>query len=100
MLGDVMLELIEPLDDDSIYADFLREHGEGLHHVGLDVPNYANALATLEGKGVRDIAGGLYKGVRYAYLSTDRDLGFIGEIFDWPDERVQPPDRVYPPDRE
>jgi methylmalonyl-CoA/ethylmalonyl-CoA epimerase len=96
-VGDVSLELIQPLDEDSIYADFLRERGEGLHHLGLDVPDYAKALGALESKGLRNVTGGLYNGVRYAYLSTDRDLGFVSEIFDWPADRVQQPDAVYPP---
>ena len=97
MIGDVSLELIQPLDGDSIYADFLREHGEGLHHVGLQVPDYAKALAALESAGRRNLTGGLYNGVKYAYLSTERDLGFISEIFDWPPGLVQEPDAVYPP---
>lgn len=97
-IGDVSLELIQPLDGDSIYADFLREHGEGLHHVGLEVPDYAKALAALESTGHRNLTGGLYNGVKYAYLSTEQDLGFISEIFDWPAGLVQEPDAVYPPD--
>jgi len=66
--------LIGPLDEHSIYASFLRECGEGLHHVGLGVPDYDAALATLRGKGHRVLQGGRYKGVSYAYLSTERDL--------------------------
>ncbi|HEX3454099.1 MAG TPA: VOC family protein [Gaiellaceae bacterium] len=35
VVGGVMWELIQPLDDHSIYAKFLAEHGEGVHHVGM-----------------------------------------------------------------
>jgi hypothetical protein len=97
-IGETSLELIQPLDDDSLYADFLRDHGEGLHHVGMGVPDYAGALSLLHDKGNRTITGGVYNGVQYAYLSTDRDLGFISEIFDWPAGLVQEPDAVYPAD--
>jgi hypothetical protein len=97
-LGDVWLELIEPLDDASIYADFLRSHGEGLHHVGLAVPDYAGALALLERKGHRNVTSGVLNGVTFTYLSTEGDLGFLGEIFDWPPDVVPRPDAVYPPD--
>ena len=32
-------ELIQPLDDRSAYSAFLRERGEGVHHVAVDVPD-------------------------------------------------------------
>ena len=38
MVGSVQWELIEPLDDRSMYAEFLATKGEGLHHVGVGVP--------------------------------------------------------------
>jgi hypothetical protein len=98
MVGDVQLELIEPLDDSSIYADFLRSHGGGLHHLGLAAPGFRETKSLLEERGHRTITGGTYNGVEFAYLSTDRDLGFISEIFDWPDDLVQEPDAVYPPE--
>ena len=37
-VGGVMWELIEPLDDRSTYAEFLAEHGEGVHHVAMAGP--------------------------------------------------------------
>ncbi len=97
-VGSVFWELIQPLDDRSMYAEFLAERGEGLHHVGVGVRSYDEALATLRGKGHSVLQGGLYDGVKFAYLSTDRDLKAITEIFDWPAGLVQEPDAVYPPD--
>ena len=38
MVGSVQWELIQPLDDTSMYAEFLATKGEGLHHVGVGVP--------------------------------------------------------------
>jgi hypothetical protein len=96
-VGSVLWELIQPLDDRSIYAEFLAERGEGLHHVGVGTRDYAQALAELKEKGHSVLSGGLYNGVSFAYLSTDRDLKVITEIFDWPPGLVQEPDAVYPP---
>jgi catechol 2,3-dioxygenase-like lactoylglutathione lyase family enzyme len=96
-VGSVFWELIQPLDDRSMYAEFLAEKGEGLHHVGVGVRDYDEALATLRAKGHSVLQGGLYNGVRFSYLSTDRDLHAITEIFDWPPGLVQEPDAVYPP---
>ena len=97
MVGTTQWELIEPLDDRSIYAEFLAEKGGGLHHVGAGVRDYGDALEQLRGKGHAVLQGGLYNGVKFAYLSTDRDLGVITEIFDWPPGLKQEPDAVYPP---
>lgn len=96
MVGSVQWELIQPLDDRSMYAEFLASKGEGLHHVAVRVPNYHEALDTLVAKGRRVLQGGVYNGVTFSYLSTDEDLGVITEIFDWPQDVEQKPDAVYP----
>ncbi len=46
--GDVQLELVQPVEGDSIYQDWLDEHGEGLHHLNFlvdDVDAVAEILA-------------------------------------------------------
>ena len=96
MVGSVQWELIQPLDDRSMYADFLATKGEGLHHVALGVSDYSEALDTLRAKGRRVLQGGVYNGVTFSYLSTDDDLGVVTEIFDWPPGLEQKPDAVYP----
>jgi methylmalonyl-CoA/ethylmalonyl-CoA epimerase len=45
MIGHVQWELIEPLDDESIYARFLAEKGEGVHHIAVVAPNFDETLA-------------------------------------------------------
>jgi Glyoxalase/Bleomycin resistance protein/Dioxygenase superfamily len=98
MVGNLQWELIEPLDDNSIYADFLRDHGPGLQHVAMGVADYSQTIDLMHAKGHGVIQGGHYNGVSYAYLSTDRDLGFVSEIYD-SIPQGQKPDRVYPPER-
>jgi hypothetical protein len=96
-VGQVQWELIQPLDDESIYARFLAEKGEGLHHVGVAVPSYDDTISALADKGRRVILGGEYGGLNFAYLSTDEDLGVITEIFSGAPGDDQKPDAVYPP---
>jgi hypothetical protein len=50
-VGQVQWELVEPLDDESIYAQFLSERGPGLHHVGVAVASYEDALAEAARRG-------------------------------------------------
>jgi hypothetical protein len=96
-VGQVQWELVQPLDDDSVYARFLAEHGPGVHHVGVGVAGYDETLAELAGRGREVVLGGEYNGIRFAYLSTDDDLGVITEIFSGSPGEDQKPDRTYPP---
>ena len=95
-VGEVQWELIEPLDDDSVYARFLTEHGPGVHHIGVGVRDYEATLGELGGRGHDVLLGGEYNGIRFSYLSTDRDLGVITEVFSDAPGEDQKPDAVYP----
>ena len=54
MVGPMQLELIQPLEGENLYSDFLKEHGEGLHHLGhVMVDNTSEAIPALEKEGFR-----------------------------------------------
>ena len=36
--GPVVVELLQPLEGDSIYKEWLEEHGEGMHHIAVMRP--------------------------------------------------------------
>jgi methylmalonyl-CoA/ethylmalonyl-CoA epimerase len=96
-VGSVQLELIEPKDDRSIYAEFLREHGEGLHHVAFGVDDYSRVLELYGKRGEPILQGGNWKGLTYTYLDVRKDLGLIAEIYDIvPDFQLPGPAAVYP----
>ena len=52
-IAGLAIEIIEPLEGDTPHATFLREHGEGIQHIGFWVPNVRAATADLVGKGSR-----------------------------------------------
>ncbi len=52
-LGPVTFELLEPCAADHPVARFLDARGPGLHHVSLEVPDVAAALAACRKAGVR-----------------------------------------------
>ena len=52
-VNGVSFEMIEPLDGQSPWKDFLLAHGEGVHHVGFTVPDSDEARKVLESKGGR-----------------------------------------------
>ena len=81
MVGEVQWELIEPRDEESDYARFLAEKGEGVHHIAVAPTNYDRALAEQAKKGRAAVLSGTFSGLRVAYLPTEHDLGVIVEIF-------------------
>ena len=99
--GPLEFELIQPLDDRSIYAQSLEEHDQRphLHHLHCDVADYDVALAHFRSRGHRAKMSGGLNGGRFAYLSTDEEVGAIIEVHDWPGTWVPPePDMIYPPE--
>jgi len=81
MVGQVQWELIEPRDDESDYARFLAEKGEGVHHIAVAPTSYDRALAQEAQRGREAVLSGTFSGYRVAYLPTEHDLGVIVEIF-------------------
>jgi methylmalonyl-CoA/ethylmalonyl-CoA epimerase len=94
-VGQVQWELIEPLDEESVYARFVAETGGGLHHVGVAVPDFDEAVAEQAARGNGVLLGGEYKGIRFAYLDTVGDLGLVTEIFSGSPGADQRPDATY-----
>jgi methylmalonyl-CoA epimerase len=54
-LNGFTLELLEPLGKESFLHGFLAKHGEGLHHLTLDVPDAKKQIAELKEKGIKVI---------------------------------------------
>jgi len=95
MVGSIQWELVQPLEEHGVFADFLAAKGESVHHVAVGGRGYRELADAMEAKGRRVLQGGVYRGVAFSYMTTDEDLGVVTEIFDWPEGLVQTPDRVY-----
>jgi methylmalonyl-CoA/ethylmalonyl-CoA epimerase len=80
MVGHVMWELIEPLDKQSVYARFLAEKGEGVHHIAVATPSFDGMVAAQDKRGNNLVLSGTFSGIKVAYLPTDLDLGVVIEI--------------------
>lgn len=52
-LGQTRLELLQPLADDTTVGRFLARHGEGLHHLALNVSDLPGKLKILESQGIQ-----------------------------------------------
>lgn len=83
------MEIIEPIDGPNPYTPSLERHGgkDHIHHVRFDVPDFGEAVAYLEGLGLRTLmdarfAGGTRDSPRLVgkYVDTRDDLGFVLEV--------------------
>jgi len=81
-LGPIELELIQPLTGASIWADFLAEHGPGLHHIRYNVEDLEPVVAYLAGQGigVTQQASGIRPGTSWANFDTEGTAGFTIEV--------------------
>jgi catechol 2,3-dioxygenase-like lactoylglutathione lyase family enzyme len=81
-LGQVSLELIEPVGAPSTWQDQLGEHGDSLHHIAFEIKGMPEKVAHLESKGISLVQRGEYPGGRYAYLDGKAQLGAILELLE------------------
>lgn len=95
LIGGVQWELIEPLDEDGVYARFLAEKGGGVHHIAV-ASNFDAAVAHQTSQGKKLMLDGIFDGVRVAYLDTDRELGVATEIFTGTPRNELKPTSSYP----
>jgi 4-hydroxyphenylpyruvate dioxygenase-like putative hemolysin len=68
--GPLTIELLEPLDDKSIWSKFIAEKGEGIHHIALGVSNYDEMVETLSGQGHPLLVAAVFNGCRWCYFDT------------------------------
>ncbi len=82
-LGELQLEFIQVLDGTpKIYTDFLVQCGEGLHHVGINVPNLRKALDGVSDEGIKVLWSGTIYSVPFTYLDTQQRFGTIIELIE------------------
>jgi catechol 2,3-dioxygenase-like lactoylglutathione lyase family enzyme len=67
--GDTQLELIAPVQGESIYTDFLDRAGAGLHHICIETDDLERALAELDAEVVQ--RGLMPGGMEFAYVSAE-----------------------------
>jgi methylmalonyl-CoA/ethylmalonyl-CoA epimerase len=81
-MGQVELELIQPVEGESIYTDFLKEHGPGLHHIRFNVPEHEPVIKYLAQQDIEvsQMGSGLRPGTFWVNFNTEALIGFTMEI--------------------
>ena len=81
-LGQVTLELIEPIGEPSTWHEHLASHGESVHHIAFEIKGMGDKLAYLADKGAPLLQRGEYTGGRYAYVDGERQLSLVLELLE------------------
>jgi hypothetical protein len=81
-MGQVTLELIEPIGEPSTWHDQLAAHGPSLHHIAFHVNGMAERLPALAELGLTVVQQGEYRGGRYAYLDGRDRFGAVVELLE------------------
>ncbi|MFC1931089.1 VOC family protein [Chloroflexota bacterium] len=96
-VGAIQLKLCQPIEGDSIYQDFLTEHGEGLHHLSFPVDNVDKTTDILAREGFPCLQSGHY-GDNGAFSYIDiKPLHAIWEVVHEADTNVKSvryPDKI------
>ena len=100
-VGMLRIELIQPKGGESIYKDFIKKHGYGLHHIGIVIENMDEAIRDARQMGLEVMMDGSGFGQEgdghYSYLDTEDELGVILELIERPHKRSLP-EKIYPPE--
>ena len=84
--GQVVLEVISVQEGETIYGEWLRDKGEGLHHLGYDIDNIEEWINYYKEWGIGVLQRGERPGVKWAYLDTAAYTGMIMELIERTEE--------------
>lgn len=82
-IGNVNVELIQPVSSDSVMGKFLEKRGEGIHHIAYRVRDVDASLNHMEAKGVQLIdkkSRKVRENERVAFLNPNSTNGVLIEL--------------------
>ena len=82
-IGESRIELIETSAEKGLAADFLKEHGEGIHHIAIRVEGIDKIYEDLSAKGVKFVWGEVIQRdpkTKIAFLEADEFNGVLIEL--------------------
>jgi len=84
--GDVQIELIQPLDENNPYTEYLARHGDGIHHLGFTVTDMDGAKADFAAAGLQPVFYHDMIVMQFAYYDTSGIGGVMSELLYYKNE--------------
>lgn len=82
-IGETRIELIQPMNPESVVGKFLEKKGEGIHHLSFKVKDVDQNLGELEAKGIQLIdkkSRKVRENERVAFLNPKSTHGVLMEL--------------------
>jgi len=100
-VGNVIWEIMQPLEGPTIFEDHIQEHGEGIHHVAFNCKDlqWEKRIDEFAARGFRLVQSGIWIGQNaFAFFETEKATGSIFETDFFPPSFEYPePEEWYPP---
>jgi methylmalonyl-CoA/ethylmalonyl-CoA epimerase len=81
-MGNLQVELIQPLGGKSTWQEFLDKNGEGIHHIAFSVKSIDGVEKQFELGGMPVVQNGGWDGGAYSYIDASKNLGCILELLE------------------
>ena len=81
-MGQLSIELIQPIGEPSTWKEHLDAHGESVHHIAFNVQGTEAVCQRMAAEGIPVVQQGDYTGGRYTYLDSVAKLGVALELLE------------------
>jgi methylmalonyl-CoA epimerase len=82
-IGENVLSLVQSLEPDGFINQHIDKHGEGLHHLGLEVDNLAEFVQEVEAKGYRIPLRDEFSNRSEVVLRPRDASGVVLQVLEW-----------------
>ena len=89
-LGELQIELLQPVEGPSTHREFLKTRGQGIHHVSFDqIDDFDEMVSGFKRIGIETESSGLLgESITFGYMATQNDLGTIFEAVKVDPEKI------------
>lgn len=90
-IGETWIEIVQPLDGKSLHREFLEQHGEGIHYLGVsaDKLTFSEAVNKFTSLGCPIVMEGELKGAyRFAHFDTKPFIKTTLELISIPPQEI------------
>ncbi len=89
-LGELKLELMASVGEQGMISEFIRQRGEGIHHLSFQVQDLRSEASFFEKQGLKTIrVPSEIPGIEAVFLHPKSFLGILVELFQKTDEGYQ-----------
>lgn len=79
-IGEARLELISSLSPEGFIAQFIKDRGEGIHHISLDVDHFEKVVQDFKDKGMHVLGETENDIFKACFIHPKGNLGVLTEL--------------------